>query len=58
MLNTKNSTYVLKELREGICGLHVGPRALTTQATSISFYWPAIFYDATEVVAKQHDKCQ
>ncbi|XP_027183804.1 uncharacterized protein LOC113782091 [Coffea eugenioides] len=44
--------YILRELHEGICGNHVGPRVLAKKGMLSGYYWPTIFLDSAELVAR------
>ncbi|XP_071926220.1 uncharacterized protein [Coffea arabica] len=44
--------YVLRELHEGLCGNHVGPRVLAKKGMLAGYYWPTIFRDSAELVAR------
>jgi len=41
---------LLQEIHSGICGSHIGPRALSTKALRQGFYWPTHIKDAEEIV--------
>ncbi|XP_027158086.1 uncharacterized protein LOC113759712 [Coffea eugenioides] len=44
--------YILRELHEGICGNYVGPRVLAKKGMLSGYYWPTIFLDSAELVAR------
>ncbi|XP_027103143.2 uncharacterized protein [Coffea arabica] len=46
----EKGSYVLRELHEGICGNHVGPRVLAKKGMLAGYYWPTIFRDSAELV--------
>ena len=48
----KNIEYVLREVHEGICGNHIGARALAGKVLRQGYYWPTILKDATDLVKK------
>ena len=48
----KDTEYVLKEVHEGICGNHIGARALAGKVLRQGYYWPTILKDATDLVKK------
>ena len=48
----KNVEYVLREVHEGICGNHIGARALAGKVLRQGYYWPMILKDATDLVKK------
>ncbi|RDX88227.1 pol, partial [Mucuna pruriens] len=53
----EDSPYVLKEVHEGICGTHIGGRALASKIATAGYYWPTLKKDCMEYV-KKCDKCQ
>ena len=53
----EEGSYVLRELHEGICGNHVGPRVLAKNGMLSGYYWPTIFRDSVELVAR-YKSCQ
>ena len=48
----KDTDYVLREVHEGVCGNHIGARALTGKALRQGYYWPTMLRDATDLVRK------
>ena len=48
----KDIEYVLREVHEGICGNHIGARALAGKVLRQGYYWPTILKDATDLVKK------
>ena len=48
----KDADYVLREVHEGICGNHIGARALAGKALRQGYYWPTMLRDAIELVRK------
>ena len=48
----KDTEYVLREVHEGICGNHIGARALAGKVLRQGYYWPTILKDATDPVKK------
>ena len=48
----KDTEYVLKEVHEGICGNHIGARALAGKVLRQGYYWPTILRDATDLVRR------
>ncbi|XP_071907834.1 uncharacterized protein [Coffea arabica] len=51
-ITPEEGSYVLRELHEGICGNHVGSRVLAKKGMLAGYYWPTIFRDSTELVAR------
>ena len=57
----KDTDYVLREVHEGVCGNHIGARALAGKVLRQGYYWPTILRDATDLVKscrifQEHDK--
>ena len=48
----KDADYVLREVHEGVCGNHIGARALVGKALRQRYYWPTMLRDATDLVRK------
>jgi hypothetical protein len=48
---------LLVEIHSGVCGSHIGPRALSSKAIRQGFYWPTYVKDA-EQVTKTCEACQ
>jgi hypothetical protein len=48
---------LLQEIHSGICGSHIGPRALSAKALRQGFYWPTHIKDGEEIV-KTYTACQ
>lgn len=49
--------YVLQEIHEGICGTHIGGRAIASKVLRAGYYWPTLRADSARFVQKC-DKCQ
>ncbi|XP_065635254.1 uncharacterized protein LOC136069991 [Quercus suber] len=49
--------YILREVHEGICGDHAGPRSLVRKIMRAGYFWPTMQKDASRFV-KKCDKCQ
>ena len=48
----KDIEYVLREVHEGICGNHIGARALAGKVLRQGYYWPTILKNATDLIKK------
>ena len=48
----KDTDYVLREVHEGICGNHIGARALAGKVLRKGYYWPTILRDANDLVKR------
>ncbi|XP_020699658.2 uncharacterized protein LOC110111927 [Dendrobium catenatum] len=51
-LPPSESNYALREVHSGICGEHLGGRALAQKIQRQGFYWPTMKQDALELVQK------
>ncbi|GJU79618.1 reverse transcriptase domain-containing protein [Tanacetum coccineum] len=49
--------YVIREIHEGSCSLHAGPRSVVAKAMRSGYYWPTMHRDARETIRKCKD-CQ
>ena len=47
-----DTDYILREVHEGVCGNHIGARALAGKVLRQGYYWPTMLRDATELVKK------
>lgn len=46
--------YVIKEVHEGIYGVHSGSRAMETQVLRAEYYWPTLRTNYAEFEKKTH----
>ena len=53
----RQADYVIREIHEGSCSTHSGPRAIVAKALRSGYYWPSMHKDAREVIQKCQD-CQ
>ena len=51
-LDLEDAKYVLREIHEGVCGNHSGPRSLVRQVVRVGHFWPTMQKDAAQVVQK------
>ena len=56
-LSQEQAEYLIRELHEGLCGLHCGARTMATKVLRAGYYWPTIRKDCNEYV-KSCKKCQ
>lgn len=56
-VNEEDGRYVLREIHEGICGSHIGSRALVTKTLRYRHYWLTMKEDSMNLV-KACIKCQ
>nr|GEV48597.1 reverse transcriptase domain-containing protein [Tanacetum cinerariifolium] len=49
--------YMVKEIREGSCNMHSGPRSVAKKAIRSEYYWPTMHKDARNIIRKCDD-CQ
>ena len=47
-----DADYVLREVQEGVCGNHIGARALAGKVLLQGYYWPTMLRDSIELVRK------
>nr|GEX82908.1 reverse transcriptase domain-containing protein [Tanacetum cinerariifolium] len=49
--------YVMREIHEGSCSMHAGPRSDLAKAMRLGYYWPIMHRDARDMIRKCSD-CQ
>nr|GEV85971.1 reverse transcriptase domain-containing protein [Tanacetum cinerariifolium] len=49
--------YVMKEIHEGSCSMHAGPRSVVAKAVRLRYYWSTMHKDARDMIRKCKD-CQ
>ncbi|XP_056688281.1 uncharacterized protein [Spinacia oleracea] len=52
-----NADYILREIHLGICGNHIGGRALAHKALRAGFWWPTMVSEA-KALTRKCEKCQ
>jgi hypothetical protein len=56
-ITSKKGVELLKEIHSGLCGAHIGTKALVGKAIKQGFYWPTLNIDAKTLV-RQCEACQ
>nr|GEY10979.1 reverse transcriptase domain-containing protein [Tanacetum cinerariifolium] len=51
------ANYVMREIHEGSCSMHAGPRSVVAKAVRLGYYWPTMHKDARDMIRKCND-CQ
>ncbi|GJQ94086.1 reverse transcriptase domain-containing protein [Tanacetum coccineum] len=51
------ANYVLREIHEGSCNMHSGPRSVVAKAIRTGYYWPIMHMDAQKLIRECND-CQ
>ncbi|GJU75350.1 reverse transcriptase domain-containing protein [Tanacetum coccineum] len=51
------ANYVLREIHEGSCSMHSGPRSVVAKTIRIGYYWPTMNMDARKLIRECND-CQ
>ncbi|GKB49677.1 reverse transcriptase domain-containing protein [Tanacetum coccineum] len=51
------TNYVLREIHEGSCSMHAGPRSLVSKALRLGYYWLTMHADARKLIRECND-CQ
>nr|GEY32452.1 reverse transcriptase domain-containing protein [Tanacetum cinerariifolium] len=49
--------YVMKEIHEGSCSMHAGPRSVVAKAIRLGYFWPTMHKDVHDMIRKCSD-CQ
>ncbi|XP_076917923.1 uncharacterized protein LOC143578146, partial [Bidens hawaiensis] len=45
-VDAEDANYLIREIQEGICGLHAGPRMTVAKIMNVGYYWPNMHLDA------------
>jgi hypothetical protein len=56
-ITSEKGLELLKEIHSGLCGAHIGTRALASKAIKEGFFWPSINIDAKKLV-QECEACQ
>nr|GFB95936.1 reverse transcriptase domain-containing protein [Tanacetum cinerariifolium] len=56
-LGPLQAEYVMREIYEGSCSMHAGPRSVVAKAIRLEYYWPTMHKDARDMIRKCND-CQ
>ncbi|GKA69676.1 reverse transcriptase domain-containing protein [Tanacetum coccineum] len=51
------ANYVLREIHEGSCSMHSGPRSVVAKTIRTGYYWPTMHMDARKLIRECND-CQ
>ncbi|GKD82103.1 reverse transcriptase domain-containing protein [Tanacetum coccineum] len=51
------ANYVLREIHEGSCSMHAGPRSVVAKALRSGYYWPTMHTDARKLI-RECNSCQ
>nr|GEY11675.1 reverse transcriptase domain-containing protein [Tanacetum cinerariifolium] len=49
--------YVIREIHQGSCSMHAGPRLVVAKAIRLGYYWPTMRRDARDMICTCND-CQ
>nr|GEY27165.1 reverse transcriptase domain-containing protein [Tanacetum cinerariifolium] len=49
------ANYVLREIHEGSCNMHAGPRSVVAKALRLGYFWPTMHTDAKNLIRKCKD---
>ncbi|XP_022020199.1 uncharacterized protein LOC110920287 [Helianthus annuus] len=56
-VDPQDATYLIREIHEGICGIHAGPLMVVAKIMNAGYYWPGMHVDALKELRKC-DSCQ
>ncbi|XP_076933158.1 uncharacterized protein LOC143598963 [Bidens hawaiensis] len=56
-VDAEDASYLIREIHEGICGLHAGPRMVVAKVMNAGYYWLGMHMDAIKEIRKC-DSCQ
>nr|GEU57138.1 reverse transcriptase domain-containing protein [Tanacetum cinerariifolium] len=57
LVNYLKEEYVMREIHEGSCSMHVRPRSVVAKAIRLGYFWPTMHKDARDMIRKCSD-CQ
>ncbi|XP_021979444.2 uncharacterized protein LOC110875555 [Helianthus annuus] len=49
-VDPQDANYLIREIHEGICGIHSGPRMVVAKIMSAGYYWPGMHVDAMKEI--------
>nr|GEX08464.1 reverse transcriptase domain-containing protein [Tanacetum cinerariifolium] len=49
------AVYVIREIHEGSCSMHAGPRSVVAKAIRLGYYWPTMHRDTRDMIRKCND---
>ncbi|GJT34460.1 reverse transcriptase domain-containing protein [Tanacetum coccineum] len=50
------ANYVLREIHEGSCSMHSGPRSVVAKVIQTGYYWPTMHKDARNLIRECNDR--
>nr|GEZ13778.1 hypothetical protein [Tanacetum cinerariifolium] len=51
----RKAEYVIREIHEGSCSMHAGPRSVVAKAIRLGYYWPTMHRDTCDMIQKCND---
>ncbi|XP_022019433.1 uncharacterized protein LOC110919474 [Helianthus annuus] len=51
-VDPEDANYLIREVHEGICGIHAGPRMVVAKVMNVGYYWPGMHLDAVKILRK------
>ncbi|XP_076895841.1 uncharacterized protein LOC143548610 [Bidens hawaiensis] len=51
-VDAEEANYIIREIHEGICELHAGPRMVVAKIMNAGYYWPDMHMDRNVMPAK------
>ncbi|XP_021985499.1 uncharacterized protein LOC110881593 [Helianthus annuus] len=51
-VDPQDASYLIREIHEGICSIHAGPRMVVTKIMNAGYYWPGMHVDALKELRK------
>lgn len=49
-IDTDKANYFIREIHEGLCGIHMGAKMVVARAMRAGYYWPAMFLSAAKEI--------
>ncbi|XP_021994240.1 uncharacterized protein LOC110890901 [Helianthus annuus] len=51
-VDPEDANYLIREIHEGICGIHARPRMVVAKVMNVGYYWPGMHLDAVKALRK------
>ncbi|GJW88586.1 reverse transcriptase domain-containing protein [Tanacetum coccineum] len=51
------ANYILREIHDGSCSMHAGPRSVVAKALRLGYYWPTMHTDGRKLI-REYISCQ
>ncbi|XP_076939787.1 uncharacterized protein LOC143608714 [Bidens hawaiensis] len=56
-VDVEDANYFIRDVHEGICSLHAGPRMVVAKLMNAGYYWQGMHMDAVQEI-REYDSCR